>query len=77
MVLNLPIVSRVERKTKMVRPSQVVNMRLIFCVPIYNYIIPQRALRHQTPIQALKKWQQERPKWFVNTVYDQAGLDMS
>jgi hypothetical protein len=42
----------------------------------YNYSIPQRALRNQTPIQALKKWQQERPELFVNTVCDQAGLDM-
>jgi transposase InsO family protein len=28
-------------------------------VKIYNHNIPQRALKHQTPIQALKKWQQE------------------
>ena len=28
-------------------------------VKIYNHNIPQRALKHQTPIQALKKWQQQ------------------
>ena len=44
-------------------------------VKIYNHNIPQRALQHQTPIQALKKWQQEKPDLFVKRVYDHAGLD--
>jgi transposase InsO family protein len=43
---------------------------------IYNNNIPQRALKHQTPIQALKKWQQEKPELFVKRVYNQAGLDI-
>lgn len=42
---------------------------------IYNHNIPQRALKHQTPIQALKKWQEERPELLVKRVYNQAGLD--
>ena len=42
---------------------------------IYNHSIPQRALKHQTPIEALKKWQQEKPELFVKRVYNQAGLD--
>lgn len=42
---------------------------------IYNHHIPQRALHHQTPIQALKKWQAEKPDLFVKRVYKQAGLD--
>jgi transposase InsO family protein len=42
---------------------------------IYNHSIPQRALKHQTPIQALKKWQHEKPDLFVKRVYNQAGLD--
>ena len=29
---------------------------------IYNHTIPQRALKHQTPVQALKKWRQEQPE---------------
>jgi hypothetical protein len=41
---------------------------------IYNNSIPQRTLGHQTPIQALKKWQKEKPDLFVKTVYIQAGL---
>jgi transposase InsO family protein len=45
-------------------------------VKIYNHNIPQRALKHQTPIQALKKWQQEKPDLFVKRVYNQTGLDI-
>jgi hypothetical protein len=32
-------------------------------------------LNHQTPIQALKKWQEEKPELFLKRVYNQAGLD--
>jgi hypothetical protein len=32
-------------------------------------------LNHQTPIQALKKWHNEKPELFVKRVYKQAGLD--
>jgi transposase InsO family protein len=42
---------------------------------VYNHSIPQRALKHLTPIQALKEWQQKRPELFVKRVYNQAGLD--
>jgi transposase InsO family protein len=41
----------------------------------YNHRIPQRALDHQTPVQALKKWQAEKPELFKKRVYEQAGLD--
>jgi transposase InsO family protein len=41
----------------------------------YNHHIPQRALNHQSPIQALKRWQTDRPELFVKRVYEQAGLD--
>jgi transposase InsO family protein len=41
---------------------------------IYNHNIPQRALKHQTPVQALKKWQQGKPDLFVKRVYNHAGL---
>ena len=43
---------------------------------IYNHNIPQRALKHLTPIQALKEWQQKRPDLFQKRVYNQAGLDI-
>jgi transposase-like protein len=44
-------------------------------VKIYNHSIPQRALKHQTPIQALKKWHEKKPDLFVKRVYNQTGLD--
>jgi transposase InsO family protein len=44
-------------------------------VKIYNHNIPQRALKHQTPTQALKEWQEKQPNLFVKRVYNQAGLD--
>ena len=42
---------------------------------IYNHSIPQRALKHLTPIQALKKWQEKKPELFLKRVYNHAGLD--
>ena len=41
----------------------------------YNHHIPQRALNHQAPIQALQKWRVEKPDLFVKRVYNQTGLD--
>ena len=41
----------------------------------YNHCIPQRALGHKTPVQALKQWQKKQPDLFVKRVYDHAGLD--
>jgi len=41
----------------------------------YNHLIPQRALKHQTPIQALQKWRSEKPGLFVKRVEKQPGLD--
>ena len=43
---------------------------------IYNHSIPQRALKHQTPIQALKMWQEKKPNLFVKRVYNHTGLDI-
>ena len=44
-------------------------------VKTYNHQIPQRALNHLSPIQALKKWQAEKPDLFLKRVYNQPGLD--
>jgi transposase InsO family protein len=41
----------------------------------YNHHIPQRALNHKSPIQALKRWQIDNPDLFVKRVYKHAGLD--
>jgi hypothetical protein len=42
----------------------------------YNHHIPQRALAHRTPVQAIEEWMLKKPDSirFV-PVYDQAGLD--
>lgn len=45
-------------------------------VKIYNHSIPQRALKHKTPVQALKDWREKRPELFRKRVYNQPGLDI-
>ena len=45
-------------------------------VQVYNHHIPQRALQHLTPVQALKSWQQAQPDLFLRNVYNQTGLDI-
>jgi transposase InsO family protein len=42
---------------------------------VYNHYIPQRALGHLSPIDALKNWQQKMPDIFTKKAYNQAGLD--
>lgn len=39
-------------------------------VKIYNHSIPQRALQHKTPVQALKEWHEKRPELFRKRVYN-------
>ena len=41
----------------------------------YNHCIPQHALNHQSPVQALQAWQKKKPELFVKRVHKQAGLD--
>ena len=41
----------------------------------YNHLIPQRALNHLSPVQALKDWREKRPELFTKRVYNQPGLD--
>jgi transposase len=42
---------------------------------LYNHHIPQRALGHVAPVDALKEWRQKKPGLFKKNVYKQAGLD--
>ena len=44
-------------------------------VSLYNQHIPQRALGHRSPVQALKQWQSMHPALFRKTVYHLTGLD--
>jgi transposase InsO family protein len=47
---------------------------LLAYVQTYNHRIPQRALGHQTPIQALKQWRARSPLLFRKRVHDLPGL---
>jgi transposase-like protein len=50
---------------------------LLHYLRVYNNHIPQRALGHLTPLQAIQEWRAKRPELFNNTVNNQAGLDTS
>lgn len=41
----------------------------------YNDHIPQRALDHLSPVEALQAWRKKSPELFVKRVYKQAELD--
>jgi transposase InsO family protein len=41
---------------------------------LYNGRIPQRALGHLCPLQALKAWQEKEPERFHREIYNHAGL---
>jgi len=45
-------------------------------VQVYNQHIPQKALGHITPIQALKYWYRKQPNLFNKRIYNLAGLDI-
>jgi transposase-like protein len=45
-------------------------------VQIYNQHIPQKALGHIPPIQAMKDWHEKRPDLFKKRVYNHTGLDI-
>ncbi|RXZ45045.1 IS481 family transposase [Crenobacter cavernae] len=44
-------------------------------VLLYNQHLPQLALQHRTPIQAMKEWQKQRPELFKKRVSNRPGLD--
>ena len=43
---------------------------------LYNHHIPQKALGHKTPIQALKEWQKHQPELFIKQVRNHPGPDI-
>jgi transposase InsO family protein len=69
---------RISELTKQTRfaSAQELETTLNLYLKTYNHSIPQRALNHQTPIQALKNWRSEKPDLFVKRVYDHTGLDI-
>lgn len=48
---------------------------LLRYVSLYNEHLPQKALDHETPVQALKQWQRSRPDLFSKWVRNHAGPD--
>jgi len=42
---------------------------------LYNQHLPQLALQHRTPLQAMKDWQKQRPELFVKRITNRPGLD--
>lgn len=42
---------------------------------LYNHQIPQRALGHVSPIEALKSWREKEPGRFISEIYNLTGLD--
>lgn len=43
---------------------------------LYNQHLPQKALNHETPIQALKRWRSSHPHLFSKEVRNHPGPDM-
>ena len=48
---------------------------LLRYVWLYNQHLPQKALNHETPVQALKRWQRSDPGLFSKAVRNLAGPD--
>ena len=67
-------ISEVVKQTRFASAAELENTLMLY-LKTYNHSIAQRALKHLTPVAALKKWQQEKPELFVKRVYNQAGLD--
>jgi len=45
-------------------------------VKVYNQHIPQKALGHSPPLQAVKNWSQKQTQLFKKCAYNLAGLDI-
>ena len=67
-------VAEVIRQTRFKSAAEL-EATLTAYVHAYNYRIPQRALDHRSPIQALQKWQSDKPAMFKKRVINQPGLD--
>lgn len=63
-------------QTHRFRDSEDLATTLLRYTDLYNHHIPQKALGHLTPIQALKKWQASHPHLFRKQVYYLTGLDI-
>jgi hypothetical protein len=55
--------------------AQILEDTLSRYVRLYNHHIPQRALGHIAPVQALQDWQERCPELFKKKVYNLTGLN--
>ena len=67
-------ISEVVKQTRFASAAELETTLMLY-LKTYNHSIAQRALKHLTPVAALKRWQQEKPELFVKRVYNQAELD--
>ncbi|WP_027016595.1 integrase core domain-containing protein, partial [Comamonas composti] len=67
-------ISEVLHQTRFASAAQL-EATLMSYVKTYNHQIPQRALDHVSPVQALKNWYRKKPELFKKRVYNQSGLD--
>ena len=67
-------ISEVVSQTRFTSAAQL-EATLLSYVKTYNHLIPQRALKHISPVQALKDWHAKKPELFNKRVYNQPGLD--
>ncbi|BCX88252.1 transposase, IS481 family [Methylomarinovum tepidoasis] len=63
-------------KTTRFQSSQDLERTLMQYASVYNHQIPQKALGHISPVQALKDWQKKRPELFKKRVHNLTGLDI-
>ena len=67
-------ISQVLHQTRFSSAAQL-EATLMSYMKVYNHHIPQRALNHVSPVQALKEWQVKRPELFKKRIHKQARLD--
>lgn len=63
------------RQTTRFRSGEQFSETLHRSVRLDNQQIPQRALGHVAPIQALKQWHEREPELFSKRPYHLTGLD--
>ncbi|CAG1769466.1 hypothetical protein BAC2_00340 [uncultured bacterium] len=62
-------------KTTRFRTAAELSTALGHYLRLYNEQIPQRALAHVCPLQALKAWREKEPERFVRDIHNLPGLD--
>ena len=67
-------ISELVKQTRFASASEL-ETTLYQYLKIYNHHIPQRALHHQTPVQAIDSWQARKPTLFRKHLHKLPGLD--